>query len=472
MRACSASTAVKTTTGVRKTLSREFSDSEVHQRVRRKSSSFSRENSKVSWAEGTELPRGVVSRLSLLDLASMHDDLHTRIDSTREGSWSLLSGAAAPGQSRKHPSFRRVMSAGLLDSNLSVPLQRHVIRPQESGGSLSEGNRLSPLPDDSDASDFGTPTKSPAETRKGARWQQEVAEQGSLAAVITGSRDRRDRSPDSSPPPPPPPPPPQPPLHLMSQLVPTAFQWWGACEAVFLAGSFNEWKERIPLHRCASGREWAVVLNLLPGEYTYKYVVQGGDEEGLSWQHAPDQPAGQDGLGNVNNYITVVDQAAYEAEPSDDDDGGYAQHMPGELVEIFFAPEPPTLPPHLQPLADMRSSVPAGGGSSGSSGGDGGSGSSSVGDVGGNGIISGGGDGGGGPPSLSAMELVEPTGPSTPSHCELEHLCVSAPPFVSAPPAAAGKASPELPPVVTLSVKQRHRGKFVEQVLIKPAPAR
>ena len=45
MRACSASTAVKTTTGVRKTLSREFSDSEVHQRVRRKACFLSRENS-------------------------------------------------------------------------------------------------------------------------------------------------------------------------------------------------------------------------------------------------------------------------------------------------------------------------------------------------------------------------------------------------------------------------------------------
>ena len=45
MRACTASTAVKTTTGVRKTLSREFSDSEVHQRVRRKACSLSREKS-------------------------------------------------------------------------------------------------------------------------------------------------------------------------------------------------------------------------------------------------------------------------------------------------------------------------------------------------------------------------------------------------------------------------------------------
>ena len=91
MRACTASTAVKTTTGVRKTLSREFSDSEVHQRVRRKACSLSRENSKISWAEGAELPRGVLSRLSLLDLASMHDEYTARIDSPREGSWCSLS---------------------------------------------------------------------------------------------------------------------------------------------------------------------------------------------------------------------------------------------------------------------------------------------------------------------------------------------------------------------------------------------
>jgi len=227
----------------------------------------------------------------------------------------------------------------------------------------------------------------------------------------------------------------------LSNLVPTAFQWFGSCEMVYLAGSFNEWKERIPLHRCASGRDWAVVLNLPPGDYTYKYVVQNGADEGLTWQHAHDQPAGRDSMGNINNFISECDQAVYEGEGGlFDDDGGYAQHVPEELVEVFFAPEPPMLPPFLEPL-----------------------------------------------------HLIEPAGAKAlleSSHCSLQHLCVgmgagcsSDPlPQPSAPPSAAAgggdggasmpaaqTASP-LPPAVTLSVKQRHRGKFVELLLIKPVP--
>ena len=114
----------------------------------------------------------------------------------------------------------------------------------------------------------------------------------------------------------------------LGELVPTAFQWFGPCESVFLAGSFNEWKERIPLQCCGRYCDWAVVLNLPPGEYSYKYVVQAGAEDGLSWHHAPDQPAGCDQLGNVNNFVTVVDQSEYEREEAED--AGYSQHVPDE----------------------------------------------------------------------------------------------------------------------------------------------
>lgn len=218
---------------------------------------------------------------------------------------------------------------------------------------------------------------------------------------------------------------PEPPPRRTSlcELVPTAFQWFGPCQMVFLAGSFNEWKERIPLHRCASGRDWAVVLNLPPGDYTYKYVVQNGIDEGLCWEHAPDQAAGRDAMGNINNFITVVDQHAYEVAPGYDDDDGYAQHVPEELVEIFFAPEPPALPSFLEPLAGTREEVRERG--------------------------------------------------AAPTHSTLQHLCVCEGARGSEATShgesrASSSAGSSLPPAVTLSVKQRHRGKFVEMVLVKP----
>ncbi|MEZ5398810.1 MAG: glycogen-binding domain-containing protein [Bryobacteraceae bacterium] len=44
---------------------------------------------------------------------------------------------------------------------------------------------------------------------------------------------------------------------------------------VFLAGTFNDWNpEATPMSRNDSG-EWTVTLELVPGRYEYKFVVDG-----------------------------------------------------------------------------------------------------------------------------------------------------------------------------------------------------
>ena len=44
---------------------------------------------------------------------------------------------------------------------------------------------------------------------------------------------------------------------------------------VFLAGTFNDWNPKaLPMHRTRGG-EWAHTLDLPPGRYEYKFVIDG-----------------------------------------------------------------------------------------------------------------------------------------------------------------------------------------------------
>ena len=45
--------------------------------------------------------------------------------------------------------------------------------------------------------------------------------------------------------------------------------------AVFLAGTFNDWNPNATAMERSSTGEWNVELNLEPGQYEYKFVVDG-----------------------------------------------------------------------------------------------------------------------------------------------------------------------------------------------------
>ena len=128
--------AVGTPTRVRKnmsarSMSREFSDSEVHQRVRRKPCS-ALATYKPHWQEGMDVPRSLIACLSMLDLVSSEEESPGSRLRDREGSWCSLAGrgASVVQQPGKTPRFRRVMSAGVLEEkpgaggSLARPLQR------------------------------------------------------------------------------------------------------------------------------------------------------------------------------------------------------------------------------------------------------------------------------------------------------------------------------------------------------------
>ena len=82
----------------------------------------------------------------------------------------------------------------------------------------------------------------------------------------------------------------------------TAFRLRGHAEArvVALAGSFNNWNQSQLLFG-REGDEWVCRIDLDPGIYTYKFVVDG------NWILDPANPETQeDEAGNVNSIIKVA----------------------------------------------------------------------------------------------------------------------------------------------------------------------
>ncbi|MFQ3612044.1 MAG: alpha amylase N-terminal ig-like domain-containing protein, partial [Fimbriimonadales bacterium] len=72
-------------------------------------------------------------------------------------------------------------------------------------------------------------------------------------------------------------------------------------EAVYLAGSFNDWQPRLTRMRSDDGgRTWTLTLPLPPGAHQYKFVINGTD-----WRTDPNAPTVDDGNGNLNSVVWV-----------------------------------------------------------------------------------------------------------------------------------------------------------------------
>ncbi len=81
----------------------------------------------------------------------------------------------------------------------------------------------------------------------------------------------------------------------------TTFRLKGYADArlVVLAGSFNNWNESQLLFG-REGDEWVCRIDLEPGVYTYKFIVDG------NWILDPSNPeTHEDDYGNLNNLLTV-----------------------------------------------------------------------------------------------------------------------------------------------------------------------
>ena len=79
-------------------------------------------------------------------------------------------------------------------------------------------------------------------------------------------------------------------------------------KAAFLAGTFNDWKpESTPMTKDAEGN-WSVALDLKPGRYEYKFVVDGAwcCGPGHEGDHQGCQECVPNPFGTKNRVIEVT----------------------------------------------------------------------------------------------------------------------------------------------------------------------
>ncbi|XP_060571068.1 5'-AMP-activated protein kinase subunit beta-2-like isoform X3 [Ruditapes philippinarum] len=152
------------------------------------------------------------------------------------------------------------------------------------------------------------------------------------------------------------------------RLLPTVFKWEGGGKEVFVSGSFNNWKTKIPLaksddiqdrdHKTTVNGDFFTIVDLPEGEHQYKFYVDG------NWLHNVNEPSTSNNLGTLNNIVTVKksDFEVFEAlaldsvntsskskqttELSGSPPGDYAQEIPVRAPGGKQS-GPPILPPHL-----------------------------------------------------------------------------------------------------------------------------
>jgi len=171
-------------------------------------------------------------------------------------------------------------------------------------------------------------------------------------------------------------------IEAKKQVVPTQFRWPYGGRQVYIAGSFNDWKGKVPMKADpAAGGDadgsssgsvsegtpiFTITLDLPPGTHYYKFIV---DDQ---WQYDPGKDRMINHQGVVNNVIEVkASQPLQGPAPSPldmvmGDPGSYGQEIPRD-----FSADPPPLPPQLGMLPHLNPPTTSGSKSSELSGGSG-----------------------------------------------------------------------------------------------------
>ena len=123
---------------------------------------------------------------------------------------------------------------------------------------------------------------------------------------------------------------------------------------MFIAGSFNNWKTKIPLTK--SQNDFVTILDLPEGQHEYKFFVDG------QWVLDPDQKHREGEAGATNNVVEVSrsDFEVFDALTIDGEKGAlgslstFSSSPPGSYVQEIpnkkpyeSSTGPPVLPPHL-----------------------------------------------------------------------------------------------------------------------------
>lgn len=87
-------------------------------------------------------------------------------------------------------------------------------------------------------------------------------------------------------------------------LLTVQFQWNGNAKEVFLTGSFAKWSTHFIMIETQKNH-FEISLNLPPGQYEYKYIVDGESKVDKS------RPLISNKKGEENNYLLVIDNNAF-----------------------------------------------------------------------------------------------------------------------------------------------------------------
>jgi len=143
--------------------------------------------------------------------------------------------------------------------------------------------------------------------------------------------------------------------------LPTLITWNSPARNVYVTGTFNGWKHKIPLHK--SVNEFSTVLNFPPGIHHIKFIV---DDE---WKCSNDLLTATDQDGNLVNYVEVDDSSSPLYDTLSHQPDVISTSPPGEYTNSFpefnvvdpspnlrrgstasfseATSRPPLLPPHL-----------------------------------------------------------------------------------------------------------------------------
>ncbi|GFS15406.1 5'-AMP-activated protein kinase subunit beta-2 [Elysia marginata] len=154
----------------------------------------------------------------------------------------------------------------------------------------------------------------------------------------------------------------EPVIETSNRLLPTVFKWEGGGKEVYVAGSFNNWKTKIPLAK--SHGDFYTILDLPEGDHQYKFFVDG------QWLSSPvdlqkkatnsGRPVVNSDIGTQNNYMRVkrsdfdafealaIDGRATSKKNSSSKPGSeYGQDIPSRSSSDGKHSGPPFLPPQL-----------------------------------------------------------------------------------------------------------------------------
>jgi glycosidase len=100
-------------------------------------------------------------------------------------------------------------------------------------------------------------------------------------------------------------------------------------KTVTVAGTFNGWnKDKNPMQRSPGSGRWETTIQLAPGTYEYKFVLNGTD-----YVLDPNAKSVPDGNGNTNSLLSLIPEA-YKLKPGVSNDGIITEFAIGHLQNL------------------------------------------------------------------------------------------------------------------------------------------